>query len=126
MFMNIYNNQCMNPCLQAPSGFMDVINKGAYVATFAIAYFLNGNHFSFDSPKLLYNQSYRISIPVDATAIIFLARFYLTPTQTRIICRKEYSTSFRKYMELGGTIANPTCTEIGLTKICISYCFFQQ
>ncbi|WP_243894340.1 hypothetical protein [Clostridium haemolyticum] len=38
--MNIYNNQCMNPCLQAPSGFMDVINKGAYVATFAIAYFL--------------------------------------------------------------------------------------
>jgi len=103
----------MNSHTRKLTGFADVTNKGAYVATFGIGYYYNDQFFAFDSPNLLYNQSFRIAIPADATNIIFLARLYLTPKETRVICRKEYEKSFRKYFELHGTIFNPGCSEVG-------------
>ncbi|AEB77567.1 hypothetical protein [Clostridium botulinum] len=113
MYINTDYLNCINSYTRKPTGFADVINKGGYVATFAIGYYFKNKYFAFDSPKLLYNQSYRIAIPADATSISFLARLYLTSSETRVICRKNYPTSFRKYFELRGTIIKSSCSEIG-------------
>ncbi|EES90808.1 hypothetical protein FDJ70_00090 [Clostridium botulinum] len=110
--MFICENQFINKYTNAPSNFITMTNAGAYVAFFTIEFYVGYQFYIHKSPKLPYGKSFKIIYGSNPRQIRITAYCYTGLGNTKIICRKTSYDAITACFSLGGTVFNPTCTEI--------------
>src|SRR3712207_1572119 len=96
----------------APSKSITMTNAGGYVAFFTVEFYVGSKFYTHKSPNLSYGKFFEIIYGSNARQIRIIAYCYTALGNTKIICRKISYNAITACFSLGGTVFNPTCTEI--------------
>ncbi|MEF9951627.1 MAG: hypothetical protein RR838_03475 [Clostridium sp.] len=105
------------PNMTVENGFIRVYNSGAFIAYFAIAYDLNGQHVIKISPTLPVLTSATLYIPDGATNVEFEAYIAVYIQAWRSIYRTKFDNIPQKCYKLTGITWYANCTEVPCNNI---------
>jgi hypothetical protein len=107
-----YNTVLCQTFGASSSGFITIVNKGAYVAKFDVAYTLNGKRVTQESGNFTAGTSKVIDIPAGSTDIVLHAYDAWFIKSWREIFSKHFDSPVTKKYELTGTTLDPDYREV--------------
>ncbi|CAG7840472.1 hypothetical protein Z959_10465 [Clostridium novyi B str. ATCC 27606] len=102
-----YNLQSLN----APAGFVTIINNGGYVAFFTLSFEFELKIHENRSPNISYKKFFKLLYPSTARNLKLSSYCYNVIGDTKLISKISSYMPFNRCFSLGGTIFDPTFSE---------------